>query len=191
MKKIFALFVSSLALVAAAAGSASAWCNDCCGKCCATICLRPYNAFTPVCCGSLCCDGCASMMFGGMYLPNPCGAGLPGPSGWPGLGGWAGATYPYGPVASYPMPLPNAPAAPTVVPGAPGAAPSATPPAFKAPAPTPIESTPPKGDTTSQAVPYPMAYGAVHYAGYYPGYMPAPGYGMPYYWGAPTMPAAR
>ena len=34
----------------------------CCSKC--NFCVRPYNAFTPVVCGCLCCDGvlpfCAS-----------------------------------------------------------------------------------------------------------------------------------
>jgi hypothetical protein len=33
-------------------------CGHCCGCCCSTICVRPYNAFSPVCCGTLCCDGC-------------------------------------------------------------------------------------------------------------------------------------
>src|SRR5262249_55929278 len=43
-------------------------CNPC-GCCCASVlCIRQYNAFTPVCCGSLYCDGCTP--FGA-----PCGGG--------------------------------------------------------------------------------------------------------------------
>jgi len=179
MKKIFALFVSSLAALAGVAGSASAWCGDCCcsSKCCATICLRPYNAFTPVCCGSLCVDGCASMMFGGMYMGHPCYAGMHGLPGYP---------YP----GMYPMAgtIPGT-VAPRTTP--PPAATPATPPAFKAPTPTPnpmTGSAQPEAGPVGQAVPYPMAYGPVQYAGY--SYYP--GYGMmPYYWNGPVVPAGR
>jgi hypothetical protein len=36
-------------------------CGHCCGGC--NFCVRPYNAFSPVCSGSICCDGC--LPFGG------------------------------------------------------------------------------------------------------------------------------
>jgi hypothetical protein len=41
--------------------------GHCCGchHCCdIKICCRPYNAFSPICCGNLFCDGCC---------PSPCG----------------------------------------------------------------------------------------------------------------------
>jgi hypothetical protein len=68
MKKLFALAFISLAAVTGTASSAKAWWPcfplfDCCkGSCCSTtICLRQYNAFTPVCSGTLNCDGCCPL----------------------------------------------------------------------------------------------------------------------------------
>jgi hypothetical protein len=67
MKKLLALGFLSLAALAWATAPASAWwpCGKCCSKCCTTICVRQYNAFTPICCGNLCCTGCCPMTFGG------------------------------------------------------------------------------------------------------------------------------
>lgn len=71
MKKLLALGLLSVAALGFATAPASAWwpcfpLKGCCkNKCCSTICIRQYNAFTPVCCGSLCCDGCCPMTFGG------------------------------------------------------------------------------------------------------------------------------
>src|SRR5262245_37642285 len=47
--------------------------HRCCGKCCGCkysmqLCIRPYNAFSPICCGSICGDCCC---------PFPCGGGGP------------------------------------------------------------------------------------------------------------------
>jgi hypothetical protein len=47
-------------------------CRGCCKRGCMTFCCRQYNAFTPVCCGNICCDGC--LPFGG-----GAGGGGPGP----------------------------------------------------------------------------------------------------------------
>lgn len=62
MKKLFALAFMSLAAVSWTPTTASAWWPfypACCKSCCTTtICLRQYNAFTPVCSGTLNCDGC-------------------------------------------------------------------------------------------------------------------------------------
>ena len=48
----------------------------CCCKYSTYICCRPYNAFTPVCYGSICCNGCCPMQFscgsGGPCCPQPC-----------------------------------------------------------------------------------------------------------------------
>jgi hypothetical protein len=70
MKKLFALGFLSLAALAWASAPASAgWpcfgCGGCCNKCCNTVCIRQYNAFTPICCGSLSCNGACPMTFGG------------------------------------------------------------------------------------------------------------------------------
>src|SRR5262245_5083536 len=42
---------------------AHAWfCKGCCcNKYSTYICCRPYNAFSPVCFGSICCDGCCPL----------------------------------------------------------------------------------------------------------------------------------
>jgi hypothetical protein len=48
-------------------------CCGCCG-CGATFCVRQYNAFSPVCCGTVYCDGCCPIGPGG------CGGGC-GPAG--------------------------------------------------------------------------------------------------------------
>ncbi len=55
------------------------WCCSCCGcnTCCSTITIKPYNAFTPCCCGNMCFNGCAPTL-------APC-CGLPC-CGFPGCG---------------------------------------------------------------------------------------------------------
>jgi hypothetical protein len=63
-----ALSLAGLAL--SAAPSSAGWlCHHCGCNCYSTvITCRPYNAFTPVCCGSLVCDGCCP--FGSPNLPS-------------------------------------------------------------------------------------------------------------------------
>ena len=70
MKKLTALGLLSVVALGCASSSASAWwpcfplCGCCKSKCCSTICCRQYNAFTPVCTGSICCDGCCPINMG-------------------------------------------------------------------------------------------------------------------------------
>src|SRR5262249_42641279 len=45
--------------------------RDCC-KCSMSLCVRPYNAFSPVCCGCLTCMGCCPFT-GGMDGGMGCG----------------------------------------------------------------------------------------------------------------------
>ena len=45
----------------------------CCSKC--EFCVRPYNAFTPVCCGNITCMGCMPFT----PMPNYSGLGYPAP----------------------------------------------------------------------------------------------------------------
>ena len=59
MKRFLLAAVLSVGAFALAGGQASAFplrCK-CYNKCC-TFCVKPYNAFSPVCCGTLFCDGC-------------------------------------------------------------------------------------------------------------------------------------
>ena len=82
MKKV--LFSSILGLASLCLGAAPSQagtfglfvgCGPCggrhCGKCCSTICIHPYNAFSPVASGSMCFDGCSPFC-------NTCPAGFPG-----------------------------------------------------------------------------------------------------------------
>src|SRR5262249_25806429 len=85
MKKLFAAGFLSLAMLGMANAPASAWFNcchpwRCCGKCVQTICCRPYNAFTPVCFGTICCTGCCPLATCcPMPLTGPMDS-IPGPS---------------------------------------------------------------------------------------------------------------
>jgi hypothetical protein len=90
----------------------------CCG-CGAKFCVRQYNAFSPVCCGTVFCDGCCPFGAGGGY--GGCADGMCGPGGCglPFSGIPAGACGPNGCdggcLGSLPPsdPTPGAPAAPT------------------------------------------------------------------------------
>lgn len=125
MKKLLFSSILGLAALGMSAAPSHAWtfgliphhcwpcsCFGCgCDKCCGTVCIRPYNAFSPVASGSMCFDGC-----------NPfCCGGYPG--GNPGCygGGPVGMTLP----ACDGCPTADAPAAP----GAPTATPAAPAPA--------------------------------------------------------------
>jgi hypothetical protein len=57
MKKLYLASLLSLALLALASSQSFAWFGRC-SQCCTCLCIRPYNAFSPCCSGSLCCDGC-------------------------------------------------------------------------------------------------------------------------------------
>jgi hypothetical protein len=153
MKKLLTVAVLSLGLLAMAGGRASAGFlfHKCCGHC-TTICCKPYNAFSPTCSGTICCDGCCPINFNNAPAPAPA------------------PCYPdCGPVCadgacSAPL-LPSGPA-PTHVP--PASAPAGGGGELKAPTPAP------SGTPMSQA--YPYGYAPVHRVGYHPAYA---GYGYP------------
>ncbi len=110
MKKLFALAFMSLAAVSWTPSTASAWwpCFPaCCKSCCTTtICLRQYNAFTPVCSGTLSCDGCCpvnltsgNLASGPAIFQHPYAAGFGyAPYGYApyGSAAFAGQGYPMG-----------------------------------------------------------------------------------------------
>jgi hypothetical protein len=184
MKKVLTVALLSLSLTGPAVPSASAGAFGlfpscgCCG-CGCSVCIRQYNAFSPVCCGTMFCDGC--MPFGN------CGAGgCGGPAGPWGLNYMgqagcgacgAGGCGPGGCAANFGQ-LPPTGGMPVVPPGA------------------TVESMPqamPTGPTsaTTVAVGQPGAYPVSYHPAYYPGYgygyapqMPAsgPGGNVPVYW---------
>lgn len=186
MKKLFALGLLLAAMFGWSAQTALAWwpCYPLCGcdkkgsSCCASITIKQYNAFTPICCGSMHCNGCCPMdLTGGGSV---CGPGMMGCAA-------AGAAC-YDPCGAAAIcsgcgQLPAVSPAPIAVPG------------YQAPAPTPMEGARPMSYN-----PY-MVYSAVQPAAYRPMYTPAyqmmqaaPNYQMmpvapnpvqystPYYW---------
>jgi hypothetical protein len=131
MRKLLFAAILSLAGVGLTAERASAWffldwfhCHNCCKG--ATLCIKPYNAFTPSVFGSIVADGCfpVALNQGGMY---PCmGNGQPcfqgnGGCGFNGVPGEVpvinGNVLPSGD-AAVPQALPSAPPpAPMAAPG--------------------------------------------------------------------------
>src|SRR5262249_60752306 len=102
--------------------------HHCCHHCCLhpscytfTLRCKPYNAFSPYCAGSVCCDGCCPVNF--PQPPGPC-HGIEGACG-PDLGSCeGGACTGRLPAAGTPsevpaLTAPSGPAAPTYQPPAP------------------------------------------------------------------------
>jgi hypothetical protein len=148
-------------------------CCGCCNKC--TFCVRPYNAFTPVCCGNITCMGCSPLMAPyGNY----------GGYGFGGDGACASAGCAPGETITNVQIQPSTPAAPS--------APTKLTPQYAQPTPlipVPQPTAAPTGNGTSMA---PNPYGTIQ-AGYYyptvaPAYNPYVFYGAygaaPYYWNA-------
>jgi hypothetical protein len=83
---VLALVVSGVVTAQSFAGCCFGLCYrhcGCCG-CGASFCVRQYNAFSPVCCGTVFCDGCCPFGNGcgyGGYGMGPCGPGMCGPGG--------------------------------------------------------------------------------------------------------------
>ncbi len=188
MKKLLFAVVLSLAGVGLSTGQANAWlCHKCC-KSCATICVRPYNAFSPSAFGSICADGCCPLQFGRCCPPPPpCAYGQQGPCCGPSLGCAMDGACGCGAPGDAHAALMNGPAAgaPAMAPqGAPVMLPAGAAPGFQAPA-----QMPPNPATS--AVGYPMGVQAAGYrapAGYYPGYAPMPWMqpaAYPTYWNTP------
>jgi hypothetical protein len=211
MNKLIAATLASLAALGLATDRAAAWCHHGCDQCCTTICLRQYNAFTPICYGSLSCDGCCPLNItsccpGGHFGCGPTGYGPP-PYG---MNGGYGPGFPGMTFNGYPPAMSGqvtAPGTTTESPAPPATMPDAGSPSFQAPMPTPKENPPAAGSgptaqnrlmgTPAGMVQY-AGYRPPYYPGYYPGYapvMPAYRYGMPMggmmpgYWAPPT-PAA-
>lgn len=165
MKKIV-IGLLGLAVVAAGVPQVQAWCcwRRCCCKYSTYICCKPYNAFTPCCYGSICCNGCCPMQFSCGGCSSPC---CPSPCCGPTIvssnccdGGWGHPVEPAPFAPGYqPMPAPG-----------PGPAPNWVP-----PAPVPM---------VGQAPMWNMP--AVQQTGYFPGYYPS--YQPQAYWS--TMPVA-
>jgi hypothetical protein len=198
MKKLFVLGILSLGALGMAAQDSAAglfhrWCcGHHCGHHSLKICVRPYNAFTPICSGTLNCVGCNPFtMHGG---PSPMMPPMMPPY-WGGFGGYEDACAPScvssGCCDSSTLP---APAPGTPLPSAPGA-----PPApggnggFTPPPPTPLPPAVSYFRAPNQ-VPAQLAsynnyygyYGYPHNANYgYPqtghyGYQHTANYGYPY-----------
>jgi hypothetical protein len=177
MKKMLFVVLVSLAGVGLTTERASAWllCHHCC-KSCATICVRPYNAFSPSAFGTICADGCCPLQFGQCAPPPGMGGPPPWACGGPdcGMDGSCGSCAAGAPVGAPTMV--TAPGNPTMLP------PGGTVPTFQAPTPAPM----PPGPTTGH-VGYPTG---LQTAGYRPGYyapmpwMQPPMY--PAYWNMPN-----
>lgn len=185
MKRMLIIAALGLAGLGLGSGQANAWifshfCRSC-HKCCdGTICLKQYNAFSPVASGSLVVDGCLPI-FANTNGPWPSYGGMGcGPMGCGADGGYLGGA----PLAAG-QTLPDGAVPPgTTVPGA--TTPTSEPPVFNAPTPTPAPAAGPAAR---------MARPPIQMAGYRPPYFPGygypgygyPGYGYPGYgYGAPT-----
>jgi hypothetical protein len=173
MKKLLSAAVLSLLAVGLNTGSASAWTlfHHCCQSC-TKVCITPYNAFSPVCFGTLSCNGCIPMTGG-------CGPGLPS-SPYAPFGDMEGGGESCGGLGCLPAPGSLLTAPPSSGSGS-GAA---TPPGnFQAPQPQPLPN-----NTTSQMWPNPMQYNSVQWAGYRQGYNYNPaGYSQGYNYGPVPM----
>ena len=148
--KFFVLTAFSLAGAALTAAPASAgWLlrHFCGGHRCETVIVcRPYNAFTPVCSGSMVCDGCCPFPFPGMHNGGCHG---PGCGGNPLLG------LGHDPVGLQAMQQPMLMPHPAV---------AMPPQQFQVPMPAPQQ--------TQMPMTYPI-HPAAYQQGYYPMYYPA------------------
>jgi hypothetical protein len=176
MKRLIAAGFLSMAVLGLATAPASALFHHCCDKCCSYICCRQYNAFTPVCFGSISCIGCCPIGNGAplAYPPglngccDPCADGCCGPSC--GSGDCCGVGELPAP-GSYPI------APPAKGNGNPNA------PSFTPPMPTPADGNPMPPASTSMRWPSDPRAGQVMPTSFQPGYYPQ---AYPGYW--PTMP---
>jgi hypothetical protein len=110
MKKILpaallALVATSLSATSSFAGTFGLIPHGCCWGCCnsCSVCVRPYNAFSPVVSGNLCCDGVIPFNANG-YGAGCCAGGAG--CGAAGCDGCYGNLPTAGPV-EYPQPVPS------------------------------------------------------------------------------------
>jgi len=178
MNRIVTAALLSLGALGLTSGQASAffW-KHCCNKCC-TICVKPYNAFSPVAFGSVCFDGCNPI--------QSCPPYFGGPSCCPAPAGCDGCAPGHLPPSN---PGPGAPHHPGPGAGAPGfqsPMPAPLPPGTGAGAMYPNWSYPPQYGQYGMV--QPTGYRTAYYPNYYYGYgpmMPPGGYPMgnlPAYW---------
>jgi hypothetical protein len=178
MKKLIFSAAIGLALVALTPALSQAgtfglitggWCCGCCNKC--NFCVRPYNAFTPVCSGNITCMGCMPFAY---PTPNYTGLGYVQPNL---------PSAPYSNCVTGEV-IVGQPQVRIVQPAQPAqqVAQPALPAPFSPPPPAPAIQTPP---TPTSMMPNP--YGVMQ-AGYYQMYNPYAIYGstgsVPYYWNA-------
>lgn len=184
MKKLLCFGLLSLAALSSFAPESQAW--GCCGRrhCCrysTVLCIRPYNAFSPVAYGNICADGCMPINIYGGQMPcmqQSCFA----PQGFGGCCSPFGGCSTSGCCENGCLPAPGsyAGAPMTVTPGQP--MPAGQPgPSFTPPNPQPI------GQTNYYQAPY--GYAPVQPVGYAaPTYPQSPvynygyGYQVPSYW---------
>jgi hypothetical protein len=158
MKKLLFLGFLSLAALAADAANARAWFDCCCRHhCCkysTVLCIRPYNAFSPVAYGNIIADGCMPVNVYGGQLPCT-------PSCFNGGGGCAGpgcctsGCCDFGclpPAGAIGQPLPQ---------GNPG-------PQFTPPNPTPLNPGTSTVAPNLMGYTYGYSYAPVQTVGYYP-----------------------
>jgi hypothetical protein len=128
MKKLLFLGLLSVAAIGIAPRDAHAWFLDwcrscCCDRCTTKLCIKPYNAFSPVAYGSIVADGCMPInIYGGCRPPLPMPSCFGCPSYGPGCctsgccdvgclpapGSYANAPQMSAPaMQSPPVPLPN------------------------------------------------------------------------------------
>jgi hypothetical protein len=177
MKKLFTFALLSLGVLGLTTGSAHAglfdgWCCNkwFCKKNCATLCVKPYNAFSPVAFGTLCLDGTFPLGYG---CQPPCYY----PGGFQTMGGpmYGGPAYCYsdcgpgGPVGTAQLPAPGSLQQGTAL-----QVPPQAPPGFQPPVPAPMPTAAPP---VPQAWAVPMPPNPVQPTGYQPNFYP--GYGYP------------
>jgi hypothetical protein len=204
MKRLLFVAALGLAVLLQIPGRSSAsgafglfTCGGCCKKCGCEVCIRPYNAFSPVLCGSICVDNCFPLSGPQCACAPPMGAPWPMPIApmTPfAPGPWGGAMPPMQGPAPMPYPQGAAPM-PGALPAVPPQGQPAAPPPVGAPNnPEPLKPPMP-GQTIASGPQGTMPYGMVQpvnhnpygYQGYVPYYpqMPwVPMYPYPY----PMMP---
>jgi hypothetical protein len=74
MKRLLVLSLLTIGAVGLTAAGADAWFKGCCRprcchRCCTTLCIKPYNAFSPVAYGNIVADGCMPVNIYGGQLP--------------------------------------------------------------------------------------------------------------------------
>ncbi len=210
MKRLLLIVILGLAGLTQVPGTASALgtfglftCCGCRNGCGGEVCIRPYNAFSPVLCGTLYCDGC--FPFAGSPCarsPMPCCCGMPMAGGpmvpmapMPPNGMMPGPMPPNGMMPG-PMPpagmMPGPMRAPPIMPmpgqGTPPKTPEPLPPPTPGRANIQAANPMPMGPGAPGMLPYGMVYPVSYYPMYYPAYSYPPM--MPgYYNPMPQQPA--